>query len=178
MREKWHKATAMIVESHDNPPDAVGPAFHVSADVHEYVIEVVGPQGPRRVTVAMFSRFVHEAGALIYVEISGKTGEVKVDHDAMSEVAVQLMKDHPEAAPGYARRRQLPDESPASTSPVLFPSGPPAAPIVQSSFSAFDTDGGDGPPEQRIAMLKQLLDKGILTESEFNAKRRQILGLS
>ncbi len=118
MREKWHKATAMIVESHDNPPDAVGPAFHVSADVHEYVIEVVGPQGPRRVTVAMFSRFVHEAGALIYVEISGKTGEVKVDHDAMSEVAVQLMKDHPEAAPGYARRRQLPDESPASTSLV------------------------------------------------------------
>ena len=25
MREKWHKATAMIVESPDNPPDAVGP---------------------------------------------------------------------------------------------------------------------------------------------------------
>ncbi len=182
MREKWLKATAMIVESRDNPADAVGPTFHVTADVHEYTIEIVTAQGPRRARVSMFSRFVHEVGALMHVEVSNKTGEVKVDHDAMTKVAVQLMKDHPEAAPGYVRY-QRPRE-PAASSSLDPPAAPipqqqwnPPAPAMPSAFSAFDTDGGDGPPEQRIARLKELLDKGILTESEFNAKRRQILGL-
>ena len=31
-----------------------------------------------------------------------------------------------------------------------------------SSFSAFDTDGGEGTQDERIARLRQLLDKGIL----------------
>jgi hypothetical protein len=34
MRERWQKATGMIVESPDNPPDAVGPTFHADPDIH------------------------------------------------------------------------------------------------------------------------------------------------
>jgi hypothetical protein len=103
MREKWHKATGMIVESPDNPPGAVGPTFHADPEIHAYVVEVVTPHGPRRAGMSEFSRFVHEVGALMHVEIGSKSGEVKVDHDAMTKVAVQLMQDRPEARPGYAR---------------------------------------------------------------------------
>ena len=43
------------------------------------------------------------------------------------------------------------------------------------SFSSFDTGAGEGSVEQRIARLAQLLDKGILTESEFEAQRQQVI---
>lgn len=43
------------------------------------------------------------------------------------------------------------------------------------SFGSFGTGTGRGTPEQRLTALKQLLDKGILTESEYHAKRQQII---
>ena len=60
-----------------------------------------------------------------------------------------------------------------------FPGGAPQpAPTPQpsSSFGSFDTSGGQGTQEQRIAKLQDLLNKGILTQSEFEAQRQQILG--
>ncbi len=64
---------------------------------------------------------------------------------------------------------------PAGFSPVGQPAAPgPRAP-TPSTFSAFDTSGGQGSVEERLARLKQLLDKGIVTESEFQAQRQQII---
>jgi hypothetical protein len=40
---------------------------------------------------------------------------------------------------------------------------------------AFDGGGGPGSAEERLAQIKQLLDKGILSESEYQAKRQQII---
>jgi len=58
-----------------------------------------------------------------------------------------------------------------------FPGGAPQpAPQPSGSFGSFDTSGGQGSREQRIAKLQELLDKGILTQSEFEAQRQQILG--
>ena len=65
---------------------------------------------------------------------------------------------------------------PAGFAPVSQPS--PVSPYSpsMSSFGAFDTSGGQGTKDERIARLQHLLDKGILTESEFGAQRQQILG--
>jgi hypothetical protein len=53
------------------------------------------------------------------------------------------------------------------TPPVSF--GPPAA------FDSLSPGAGEGSAEQRLARLQQLLDKGILTESEYTTLRQQIL---
>ena len=131
MRERWHKATAMIVESPDNPPDAVGPTFNDDPEIHAYVVEIVTPQGPRRTVVSEFSRFVHEVGAFLHVEIGSRSGEVKVDHDAMTEVAVQLMRDRQEARPRYARQQPGTPTTPAGpgqSGALLLPPQPDQPP--------------------------------------------------
>jgi Short C-terminal domain len=43
------------------------------------------------------------------------------------------------------------------------------------SFDSFGSGTGQGSVEERIAKLQQLHDKGILTESEYQAKRQQII---
>jgi hypothetical protein len=43
-----------------------------------------------------------------------------------------------------------------------------------ATVDQFGLDGGAGTREQRLAKLQQLLDRGILTESEFRAKRQQL----
>jgi Short C-terminal domain len=43
---------------------------------------------------------------------------------------------------------------------------------------SFDTGMGQGTKHEQLARLQQLLDKGILTESEFEAQRQQVLGQS
>jgi hypothetical protein len=89
-------------------------------------VEVVTPQGPRRVSVSEFSRFVHEVGAYMHVEIGSKSGEVKVDHDAMTKVAVQLMQDRPDARPGYGKYQPggPPGSGPDQAGPLLMPPQP------------------------------------------------------
>jgi hypothetical protein len=52
-------------------------------------------------------------------------------------------------------------------SPPSF--GPPAA------FGSFAEGTGQGTAEERLTKLQQLFDKGILTESEYQAKRQQII---
>ncbi|HYS33756.1 MAG TPA: SHOCT domain-containing protein, partial [Streptosporangiaceae bacterium] len=84
----------------------------------------------------------------------------------------------PQATPGDAFGEPAGFSSfhePAGFSPVGQPAAPgPRAP-TPSTFSAFDTSGGQGSVEERLARLKQLLDKGIVTESEFQAQRQQII---
>ncbi len=63
---------------------------------------------------------------------------------------------------------------PAAPSPYqqVSPQMPGSMP---TAFGSFDTGAGGGTVEQRIARLQQLLDKGILTESEFAAQRQQVI---
>lgn len=169
MREKWIKARATIVESPDSPEGATGPTFHAMSGEHHYVIDIPAPDGQfHRTTVTMFGRFVHEVGAPLFVELSTKTGEVKVDFHAMSQLAQSQLASH-RLAEG-----ELPGR-PARTAPGGRP-GPAGSPAGSgTSFSAFGTTGGSGTAEQRLAQLRQLLDKGILTESEYAAKRQGII---
>jgi hypothetical protein len=99
---------------------------------------------------------------------------------------VRELRDHArdraaqqQAAPGTAVAEPVGFSSfsePAGFAPVSQPA--PVSPYSPStsSFGAFDTSGGQGTKDERIARLQQLLDKGILTESEFGARRQQILG--
>lgn len=63
---------------------------------------------------------------------------------------------------------------PASPSPYQQVS-PPMPGSTPAAFGSFNTGAGEGTAEQRIAKLKQLLDKGILTESEYEAQRQRII---
>jgi hypothetical protein len=53
--------------------------------------------------------------------------------------------------------------------------GQPGYPSPAPPAGAFDSGGGPGSVEERLAQIKQLLDKGILSESEYQAKRLQII---
>jgi hypothetical protein len=114
----------------------------------------------------------------MHVRVSTKTGEITVDHDAMTQVAVQLMKDHPEARPNHVRSGQpvRPGPAPQGVTPAVASPPGPVGSAPGPVGSAFDTTGGAGTADERIARLRELLDKGILTESEFQAKRQQVLG--
>jgi hypothetical protein len=63
---------------------------------------------------------------------------------------------------------------PAAPSPYQQVS-PPMPGSTPTAFGSFNTGAGEGTAEQRIGKLKQLLDKGILTESEYEAQRQQII---
>ncbi len=49
------------------------------------------------------------------------------------------------------------------------PSAPDPHQPAAASFSSFDTDASQDTQQDRLARLRQLLDRGILTESEFLA---------
>lgn len=53
--------------------------------------------------------------------------------------------------------------------------GQPGYASPAPAAGAFDSEGGPGSAEERLAQIKQLLDKGILSESEYQAKRQQII---
>ena len=162
MREKWEKAQGTIAESPDAPPGATEPTFQRASADHQYVIEVATPSGrPLRTTVATFSRFVHAVGEPIFVEVNFKTGEARIDNRAMAQLAL----------------RQTEDRSPSAITPRSPAAGSMTAgqPAVPYSTRAFDAGAGQGTVQDRLARLQQLLDKGILTESEYQAQRQQII---
>jgi hypothetical protein len=122
-------------------------------------------------------------------EISNLAQAVRSGDPAARQAAidrVRELRDHArdraaqqQAAPGTAVAEPVGFSSfsePAGFAPVSQPA--PVSPYSPStsSFGAFDTSGGQGTKDERIARLQQLLDKGILTESEFGARRQQILG--
>ena len=61
------------------------------------------------------------------------------------------------------------------SAPTPYPQVSPPMPTAPAAFGSFNTGPGEGTVEQRIARLQQLLDKGILTESEFEAQRQQVI---
>jgi len=71
------------------------------------------------------------------------------------------------AAPGSYSQATPPDPYCQMNSPASF--GAPSA------FDPFSGGAGQGTVEDRMAKLQQLYDKGILTESEYQAKRQQII---
>ncbi len=57
-----------------------------------------------------------------------------------------------------------------------FGGGPvPGAPGGGLGGAPGFSPAGQGGVEERLAMLKQLHDRGVLTESEYQAKRQQII---
>jgi hypothetical protein len=63
----------------------------------------------------------------------------------------------------------------AAAAPNPFSSAQPSPASAQSSFGSFDMGSGQGSREERLAKLQQLLNKGILTESEYETQRQQII---
>jgi Short C-terminal domain len=79
-------------------------------------------------------------------------------------------------APSPYSQPAAPSSFSQSTTPSSF--GQVTPPTSFGSPSAFDSFGGGaaaGSSQERIAKLQQLLDKGILTESEFQTQRQQVL---
>jgi hypothetical protein len=63
------------------------------------VIEVRKPNGEMlRATVSQTSRFVHPVGSPMHVEVNFKTGEAKIDPQAMSKMAQEMLRNRPSAA--------------------------------------------------------------------------------
>jgi hypothetical protein len=240
---KWESARGTIVEAHSRPASghSLGAAQYPEC---RYVIEVRKPTGAViRGEVTERSVFLHAVGTTIGVEVHAKTGEIRLDPDAVAdpvrgmptmadhvigpggqELPVHMepgeignlaqavrsgdsaarqaaidrlreLRDHArdraaqqQAAPGTAIGEPVGFSSfsepagfssfsePAGFAPISQPAPVSPYPPSVSSFGAFDTSGGQGTKDERIARLQQLLDKGILTESEFGAQRQQILG--
>lgn len=150
MRGKWEKVRGTIVESPDAPPGATKAVLTRSRENHDYVVEVQDRKGQAlRVTVGMVGMFVHVVGEPMAVEVNFKTGEVRLDNQAEA---------------GILRQQ-------AETMRVEASMALPASAVTGAS----GTSGGAGTTEGRLAQLKELHDKGILTESEYQAKRAEII---
>ena len=94
-----------------------------------------------RATVGMVGFFVHAVGEPMAVEVNFKSGEVRLDRQAEAEILRQQ----------------------AETMRVEASMALPASAVTSRSAPV----GGAGTAEDRLAQLKQLHDKGILTESEY-----------
>jgi Short C-terminal domain len=115
-------------------------------------------------------------GASVHVVSSGgQDVQVAMDGGEISNLAQAMISGDPAAKQAAMQRiqqikaqaqQQVTDQPPA---PDLYqPAAPP--------FGSFDTGQGQGSQQERLARLQQLLDRGILTESEFEAQRQQVLG--
>lgn len=121
-----------------------------SRENHDYVVEVQDRKGQvLRATVGMVGVFVHVVGEPMAVEVNFKTGEMRLDNQAEAAILRQQAETMRVEA--------------AMASPVSAVTG------------ASGTAGGAGTAEDRLAQLKELHDKGILTESEYQAKRAEII---
>jgi putative oligomerization/nucleic acid binding protein len=170
MRGKWEKARGRIVESPDAMAGATKSALGGARKDHGYVAEVTGAGGQAlRARVEMPGIFVRAVGEPIAVEVNFKTGEVRIDRHGMVDLLREQAQS--ELAAGRAARGQVSTDS-SSARPV---SGSPAYPSALPP-GAFDTTGGAGSVQERLARLRQLLDSGILTESEYDSRRRDIVG--
>jgi hypothetical protein len=162
MRGNWKQVRGTIVESPDAPPGATEPTLTLLRDNHDYVVEVAGPKGQLiRGTVGMVSMFVHAVGEPMAVEVNFKTGEMQVDKQAEAVILKQQAATK-RLEPRVARETPLPSSAASTSAPRL-------------SMTESDAASGAGTVEQRLTRLKLLVDKGILTESEYQAKRAQML---
>lgn len=150
MRGKWVKVRGTIVGSPDAPPGATKATLGRSRENHDYVVEVQDGKGQvLRATVGMVGLFVHAVGEPMAVEVNFKTGEVRLDNQAEAQILRQQ----------------------AETMRVEASMAHPASAVTGAPVMV----GGAGTAEDRLAQLKQLHDKGILTEPEYQAKRAEII---
>lgn len=150
MRGKWEKVRGTIVESPDAPPGATKSTMALSRENHDYVVEVQDRKGQvLRARVGMVGLFVHAVGEPMAVEVNFKTGEARLDKQAEAQILRQQ----------------------AETMRVEASMAPPASAATGSPVMADST----GTAEDRLAKLKQLHDNGILTGSEYQAKRAEII---
>jgi len=171
MHGKWKKALARIVESPDAPAGATEPTWGHAREFHEYLVEVSTSRQTIQGTVGMTSLFIHAVGEPMAVEVNLKTGEVRIDKLRMSEMLSQQAQSLRTDA-WMARQAQAGGGAQGGVAgPSLGASGP--APTSPSPGRAGDPSGS---AEERLARLQQLHDKGLLTESEYQAKREQIIG--
>ncbi len=151
MRGRWEKIRGTIVESADAPPGATKSTMARSRQEHDYVVEVQDRKGGvLRATVGMAGFFVHAVGEPMAVEVNFKTGEVRLDRQAEAAILRQQ----------------------AETMRVQASMGLSASAVMGSPVTA----DGSGTAEDRLAQLRQLHDKGILTDSEYQARRAEIIG--
>ena len=169
MRGKWVGIRGTIVESPDAPPGATGSTLGHARENHTYVVEVTGPNGQvLRGNVDMFGAFIHAVGEPMAVEVNFKTGEMKLDGPHMAEIL------YAQAESARTAARLGLNEVAGDGAPPLGGFGspsPPPAPIAP----AHRTGGHAASPEQRLTALKSLLDKGLLTQPEYDAKRAEII---
>jgi len=170
---------------------AIGAASTVSQSVH-----VIGPNGQEIPASALGGE---DISGLVHAMMSGDPAAKQAAVERIRQIKEQLSQraatDAGYPAPGSAFdpigaaetfsgpvTGAPPGQSfaPGSFSPTgphgqYSPASPPASFGAPMAFDPLGASTGQGTPEQRIATLQQLLDKGILTESEFQAKRQQII---
>ena len=115
----------------------------------------------------MFGGFIHAVGEPMAVEVNFKTGEMKLDGPHMAEILSAQAESYRTAAE-FGLNEVAGDAVPRRSGSGS-PPPPPAAPAP-----AHRPGGHMASPEQRLKALKNLLDKGLLTESEYEAKRAEI----
>lgn len=99
-------------------------------------------------------------------EVTGLAQAMMSGDAAARQAAVERLKQIKEQATHQA------GTGPSTFDPVSPPvSGPPP-----DTFGSFDLGPGEGSTEQKLARLRQLLDKGILTDSEYQAQAQQLTG--
>jgi hypothetical protein len=148
--------------------DAVIASQSGGASVH-----VVGPDG-QDIPVAMRDG---EVGDLAQAILSGDPAAKQAAMQRIRQIKDQAQQH----APGGLGQPGGFDQPGGFTQPEYNQPGgfiqpdfnPPPAP---APFGSFDTGAGQGTKHEQLARLQQLLDKGILTESEFEAQRQQLLG--
>jgi putative oligomerization/nucleic acid binding protein len=118
-------------------------------------------------------------------EISRLAQAIRSGDPATKQAAMNQLRDMRDRAraqvAGQLGGGLAPGASAAAVRAGFFQSGQPAQPGQPGYPSpappagAFGSGGGPGSAEERLAQIKQLLDKGILSESEYQAKRQQII---
>jgi hypothetical protein len=164
---------------------------------HRYVVEVRKPTGEViRGNVTEKSPYALAVGTFIGVEGHAKTGDIRFDPNAQTYSVAGMLTmtgqmggfqgavgPYGAGAPAARkaatdRLRELSDrarEHPAYQQAGGAPAVPAEGFAGSSGPSAFDIGGGQGSVEERLATLKQLHDKGVLTDTEYEAKRQQII---
>jgi hypothetical protein len=147
------------------------------ADVHVMRILGAGGQGvPLQIDPAELSRL---AAAI-------RSGDPAARQAAMNQLRAMRDQARQQAASQYpAPPGQPPGQYPAPPGQVPAPPGQypappgqyPAPPGQYPATPPFGAAQGGSPlgVEERLAGLKSLLDKGLLTESEYQSKRQQII---
>jgi hypothetical protein len=126
-----------------------------------------------------FGAYSQEPAGLHVMQILGAGGQgmpLQIDPAELSRLAAAIRSGDPAARQAAMNQlRALRDQARQQT-PGQYPAAPGQPPPVPGPAGNAAAQGG-GPlgAEERLAGLKSLLDKGLLSETEYQAKRQQII---